>query len=168
MKYLVALIFAVHTSGAAFADACKQKEPEPCSHVTEKNVTFEVTAATQGFYGQLWKVSYTGLKNINVEIDYMLSPMGNLSGTFFVDPAALERIKKVAIEQRFFDLPRKIIADRIPLHAPDLRLTLTVDGKTHKVSLYDPKGLQDSPEAARFLAMWNEVFSSLPMRPSWK
>jgi hypothetical protein len=41
------------------------------------------------------------------------------------------------------------------LHVPDLRLCVTLDGKTHEVELYDPASFgEDDEEVQRFPPIW--------------
>ena len=150
----------------AFAEPCIEKQEERCP-TKVSSVSFKAVAITAGPYGELWEVKYDGGHNIEVNVSYMISPQGKLSGTFVVSPENLEKIKRIALEKRFFALPKEISPQLVPMHDPDLRLTLSIEGKAHKVELYSPGGLQSSSDAARFFAVWNEVFSLLPVRPNW-
>jgi hypothetical protein len=167
MKYFALLFHALFgLCNVALAEPCLGKQIERCP-TQVSSISFEAVAITAGPYGELWDVKYDGVNRIEVKISYMLSPQGNLSGTFLVSREQMEKVKRTALEKQFFALPTEITPQNIPMHDPDLRLTVTIDGKKHKVKLYSPGGLGSRPDAARFFAVWTEVFALLPLRPSW-
>jgi hypothetical protein len=45
---------------------------------------------------------------------------------------------------------------------PTLILTVTLDGRTHKVSVYAPSHLKDDKEVKRFFKAWSEVLRKVP------
>ena len=151
---------------SAFSESCIQKQEDGCPAKLAP-VSFEAVAITAGSYGEFWTVKYHGGRYIEVSIIYMLSPQGKLSGNFLVSQEQLEKLTRVANEKRFFELPKEIFARPVPMHDPDLRLTFSIDGRQHKVELYSPNNVISRSDAARFFGVWNEVFSMLPVCPTW-
>lgn len=153
-------------SALACAGPCIDKKEPRCPFYSS-SIAFEAVAITAGPYGELWQVKYAGGNSIDVAINYMVAQQGKLAGTFLVSPEGLKKLKRIVKENRFFALPKEITPKLIPMRDPDLRLTLSIEGEQHKVSLYSPGGLTSRSDAARFFAVWNEVFSLLPVHPSW-
>ena len=96
----------------------------------------------------------------------MITPSGNLMARFSLSADQVAGIRSVIESERFFDMPAKIFPATLPLHRPALRLDVWLDGKHHSVALYDPAQLKADPNVRRFLAVWERLFESLPIRPS--
>ena len=63
-------------------------------------------------------------------------------------------------EADFFALKKRY--DHRVTDNPTLELTVTLDGKTHKVSVYAPSLLKDDKEVKRFFKAWSEVLRKVP------
>jgi hypothetical protein len=59
------------------------------------------------------------------------------------------------------------MAQTVSLDAPDLRIEATVDGRKHKVKLYDPSHLREDQRWVRFRAVMIEIGSIIPIQPEW-
>jgi hypothetical protein len=123
--------------------------------------------STAGPYGESWDLKIAPSGTASLEIGYMLNPLGKMSGEFHLGPDALDPIRTVVARERFMDLPPSITQEAVPLHAPDLRLTITLGEQTHEVRVYDPDELQADPRVKRFLAVWNQAFAAVPLKPTW-
>jgi len=137
----------------------------PCAR--GKDLLVKAFVTTAGPYGQLWEVELRPGNEMYVSISYLLNPMGNLKGTFVVDPSQVDTLVKVVESQKFFALPNEISPKDVAIHAPDLRLTITRGDTVREVRLYDPAAISQRSETKRFLAVWTAVFAPLPIRPSW-
>ena len=125
-------------------------------------ITFEALALTAGPYGEMWEMKYGGSGELELEVNYMLEPNGDLSGKFLLSTDDLQELRTAVREHRFFDLPKDISPKSSPIHAPDLRLKISFQGRTHVVRLYDPDSLSSSREAAEFMAVWRAAFALVP------
>lgn len=88
--------------------------------------------------------------------------MGNLKGTFLMDPAVFETIKATLETTKFFLLPKQILpSEGVQLHALDLRIGVALRGKTHQEALYDPSKVTDKewlPDSCRFRMLFTASF----------
>ncbi len=127
----------------------------------------EAWISTAGPYGESWDLRLTPSGEISLRVNYMITPSGNLMARFSLSADQVAGIRKVIESERFFDMPAKIFPATLPLHRPALRLDVWLDGKHHRVALYDPDQLKADPNVRRFLTVWKRLFESLPIRPSW-
>jgi hypothetical protein len=68
----------------------------------------------------------------------------------------LEKVKAA----EFFEIPKKFsyrVTDN-----PTLVLTVTMNNKSHEVSIYAPRHLANEPGVKRFLKVWSEVLKKVP------
>lgn len=123
----------------------------------------------KGVAEESWALTVMPTGRVSLEISYFdsLHAWGNLLGSFMLDPTDLEKIRLVVEGQRFMDLPEKILPSVLYEHPPQLRLEVSMDGKTHRVDVRDPEEIGTSPELERFLAVWNTVFERIPTKPTW-
>jgi hypothetical protein len=66
-----------------------------------------------------------------------------------VAPEDRVAIAKAVEDARFFELPEYIGPQTIPMHGPENRLHVDVDGRLRKVRLHDPAS-QRGPQVERF------------------
>jgi hypothetical protein len=130
-------------------------------------VSVQAWISTAGPYGEWWDLKIGPDGTAALGIGYMFNPLGKMSGEFHLTPSTLDPIRRVAVHERFMDLPPNISQDIVPLHAPDLRLTITIGEEAREVRVYDPDALQADPRVKRFLAVWNQVFAVVPLKPRW-
>jgi hypothetical protein len=130
-------------------------------------VSVRAWVSTAGPYGESWELTIDPKGTASLEIGYMLNPLGRISGEFHLTLEALDTIRKAIANERFFELPPNIAPETVPIHAPDLKLTVTISDRTHEVRLYDPEELPADPRVKRFLAVWNQAFASVPLKPRW-
>jgi len=123
--------------------------------------------STAGPYGESWELNLKADGKVSLEILYMLNPMGRMSGEFISSPERLEALRQVISAERFAELPHEIRPARALLHQPDLRLTITTGERRHEVAVYDPDELEDDARVRRFLAVWKQVFTLVPLSPEW-
>lgn len=166
LKSALPWILSLAVVTVAQAD-CTDRDKTDCPPL-QPLITFEALAITAGPYGEMWELKYAGGGELELKVDYMIAPQGDLSGRFLVSSELLEGVRKAVREQRFFELPKSVSPQAQPFHAPDLRLRISFEGRTHLVQLYDPDSLLTSPQADRFLAVWRAVFALVPIQPAWK
>jgi hypothetical protein len=155
---LVGLLAALpHCTGA--------QEPVPPK---APSLLVQASLSTAGPYGENWYLTLTPDGGISLQVFYSTNPSGNLMARFTGAGENLETLRKAIEAARFFDLPAEISPKSAPLHRPHFRLDITLSGRQHQVSLYDPGQLQNDDRARRFLVVWNRLFESLPLKPSWK
>jgi hypothetical protein len=142
--------------------ACTLASPE-----APPPVSVRAWVATGGPDGEMWELRINPNGNTSLQISYMLNPLGKMSGEFYATPQVVETIRAAVSSQKFMELPADIALQTQSVHAPDLRLTITVGDHTHEVRLYDPEDLGRDPRALRFLAVWNQVYVWVPLRPKW-
>ena len=136
LKSALAWILALTAVTVAQAD-CTDRDKTDCPPL-QPLITFEAFATTAGPYGEMWELKYAAGGEVELKVDYMVSPQGDLSGRFLVSSENLEGVRTVVREQRFFELPKSISPQALPFHAPDLRLRISFQGRTHLVQIYDP------------------------------
>jgi hypothetical protein len=157
---IVAVILTA--SASVPIDTCTSQKKACPPDASLPDVAFEARVITAGPYGEMWTVKLDRDTKASVEINWMLNPMGDLKGSFLIDPSDLARIAAAADTASFATLPKEITpAQGVPLHAPDLRLRLTSKGKTHSVRLYDPAEVEDRAKVDRFMTVWNAIFKVL-------
>lgn len=153
-----ALVWWLISCGLSAVSAVESAESAPL---------VQALISTAGPYGQNWYLTLTPDAEVSLQVFYNHNPSGTLLARFQLGQAHLEGLRGTLQSERFFDLPASIAPTESPLHMPDLRLAVTLDGRTHKVNLYNPSALTKDTNAKRFLASWNRLFEALPLRPSW-
>lgn len=123
--------------------------------------------STAGPYGESWELNLKADRKVSLEILYMLNPLGRMSGEFIVSPEQVEGLRNAIAAEQFMELPSEIWPGAAPLHRPDLRLSVTLGDKAHKVALYDPDQFKDDVRVRRFLSVWRQAFAMVPLRPKW-
>jgi hypothetical protein len=123
--------------------------------------------STAGAYGENWHLTLAPNGEVFLQVFYGSSPSGNVMAHFTFSETRVGAIKKACEAQQFFELPTDLAPLQRPLHKPSLQIEIHLGGRHHKVSLYDPSALRAHAAANRFLAVWNTVFETLPLRPSW-
>jgi hypothetical protein len=93
--------------------------------------------------------------------------MGELSGSFNLDPGEISYAICVADAADFFNLPPEISADAVMIDGPVLSISIKRRGTTKTVRLYDSGNLGKHSDIARFLRVWDRIFKPLPVRPAW-
>lgn len=53
------------------------------------------------------------------------------------------------------------------MHKPALQLDVRVGSTHHNVNVYDPKQLEKDMAVERFRKVWNAVFATIPVKPTW-
>jgi len=148
------------TTGVAHANPAEEALGAPVLFV-------RAFASTGGAYGENWDLTLAPDGAVFLQVSYGTSPSGEVMAHFTFSEWRTRAIREVCETQRFFDLP----TDLAPLerlgHKPSLQIEIHLAGRRHKVSLYDPSALRTHAAANRFLAVWNAVFETLPLRPSW-
>ena len=123
--------------------------------------------STAGAYGETWQLTLAPNGDVFLQVFYGASPSGDVMAHFTLSERGIGAIREACETQQFFDLP----TDLAPLerlgHKPSLQIEIHLAGRHHKASLYDPAALRTHAAANRFLALWNAVFETLPLRPSW-
>jgi hypothetical protein len=97
----------------------------------------------------------------------MLSPMGDMKGSFFLDRSKVAGLRGTIDSERFMDLPERIEPSSALPHQPTLILEIRLGDRTHRVFLYDPDQFQGDLEVQRFFAVWDAAFALVPLKPSW-
>jgi hypothetical protein len=133
----------------------------------EDALRIEASASTAGPYGELWQLKLAPDGSAEVEIGYMLNPMGAMKGHFTASKERVAAVRASVSEARFFALPKSISPKIVGMHRPDLRLQVTLGDRQHTVNLYDPDELKGDERARRFLIAWKAAFAHVPLRPAW-
>lgn len=123
--------------------------------------------STAGPYGEIWELNLKADGKVTLEILYMLDPLGKMSGEFVVSPERVEGLRHAIKTEKFVELPGEIRPEAVPLHRPDLRLSITLGGRAHEVAVYDPDQFKDDERVRRFLSVWRQAFAMVPLRPEW-
>jgi hypothetical protein len=89
---------------------------------------------------------------------------GGQERQFRVAPEDRVAIAKAVEDAPFFELPEYIGPQTIPLHGPENRLHVDVDGWLRKVRLHDPAN-QRGARAERFKRVWAAVIRLSPIKP---
>jgi hypothetical protein len=152
---------------SAFGASLPEDNPSPCQVTTD--ATIEATISTAEADGELWEYKGHSGGNAKLTIRYLLSPMGDMSGSFLLDPGGIQYALCVAEAANFYSLPPTLgpKSHAVPLHAPHLRIKITRDGSVKTVDLDDPADSSTQEDVARFLRVWNRIWIALPLRPAW-
>jgi hypothetical protein len=106
-------------------------------------LTVEAKAFTAGPYGEAWTLRIPAAgEEAFLEIGYMLSPMGDMKGSFFLDRSKVAGLRGTIDSERFMDLPERIEPSSALPHQPTLILEIRLGDRTHRVFLYDPDQFQ--------------------------
>ena len=148
------------TSVAATSD----DNPSPCQAGVGASIEARVT--TNSTFGEVWEYNGQSGGTVTLRIKYLLSPMGEVSGTLNLDPGEMNYMLCVADAAQFFSLPRHIGKDDpVMIDGPDLTITIKRGGVTKTVQVYDPAHLRNRDEVARFFRVWDRIFKPLPLKP---
>jgi len=160
-------IVSVTVPFAALSASVPVDNPSPCQ--VTKDATIEATISTAAGDGELWTYEGHSGGEVKLTIHYLLSPMGDMSGTFLVDPGAINYALCVADAANFFALASVLgpKSHAVPLHSPHLRIKISRHGSVKTVDLDDPAESSTQEEVARFLRVWNRLWAALPLRPEW-
>jgi hypothetical protein len=142
--------------------------PTPC-HVTS-DASIEARITTNSTFGEVWEYHGRSGGAVTLHISYLVTPMGELSGSFNLDPGEINYAICVADAAGFFSLPSQIETndDAVMVDGPKLTISIKRDGTTKTVQVYDPSHLRNRDEIARFLRVWDRIFKPLPVRPEWQ
>lgn len=153
------VVFALTAFSARAQPAAQQNVPV---------LLVKASLSTAGPYGESWYLTLTPDADVGLQVFYSTRPSGSLMARFTVAEESVDALRKTIEAERFFELPTQISPKTRAFHRPDFRLDITVLGRQHKVSLYDPEQLTKDDGARRFLVVWGRLFEGLPLRPSWK
>jgi hypothetical protein len=123
--------------------------------------------STAGPYGEMWELNLKTDGKVSLKIQYMLKPAGEMSGEFIVFPEEVDGFRRTIETEKFMELPTSIWPATAPVHAPDLRLSMTLGDETHAVRVYDPDQFKDDERVRRFLTVWRRAFAMVPLQPKW-
>jgi hypothetical protein len=155
--------------------ACSSTPPPPPSPAlvaaepaSGAGLAVQASIATAGPYGEFWTLSLAPDGTAFLHVSYSLDPAVTLLANFALTPPQLESIQAQVELQDFFHLPTELSDPEVALHQPDLRLTVSLGGQSHRVTLYDPEDLgAGNRQVQRFLAVWRVLFEALPLAPEW-
>src|SRR5271169_5869694 len=119
LAYLAASIIV---PTGAFSASASPDNPSPCQVTTDAMI--EATITTAEADGELWEYEGHSGGEAKLSVHYLLSPMGNMSGSFLLDPGAINFALCVADAAKFYSLPAYLApkSNAIPLHSPRLRI----------------------------------------------
>jgi hypothetical protein len=151
----------------AVVAVASEDNPSPCQITPDAVVS--ATLTTAGADGQIWNYEVHSGGSATLRIQYLLSPMGEVSGSFSLDPGEINYAICVAETASFFALPSQLESRSAAaaLHAPDLIIKITRAGSTKTVEVYDPRRLGNRDDLKRFLRVWDRIFSPVPLKPIW-
>jgi hypothetical protein len=131
------------------------------------NATIDATITTIGAFGELWEYHVHSGGAVTLHVTFFLSPTGELSGSFNLDPGEINYVICEADAAGFFSLPRLLQkkGDAVMLDGPALTISITRGGTTTTVHVDDPADLRNQDEVARFLRVWDRIFKPLPIKP---
>jgi hypothetical protein len=141
---------------------------QPAAQQNAPVLLVKASLSTAGPYGEGWYLTLTPDGDVALQVFYSTNPSGSLMARFTVAEERIDDLRRTIDAERFFDLPTEVSPKTRAFHRPDFRLDVTVSGRQHKVSLYDPGELTKDDAARRFLVVWGRLFEGLPLKPSWK
>jgi hypothetical protein len=153
---------------AIIAQATEPDEnPAPCKVTSDASIEARIT--TNSTFGEVWEYHGRSGGAVTLHINYLLTPMGELSGSFNLDPGEINYVICIADAAQFFSLPSHIETngDAMMVDGPELAISIKRGGITKTVHVYDPGHLGNRDEVARFLRVWARIFKPLPVRPEW-
>jgi hypothetical protein len=157
--FVATLVFAAFAQCINATDAKRDQ-----TRVSQSTMRIEAAFYTNGTYGDLYKLMLPGGDGVELEVVSFLSPMGKVSGSYFADSVKVRALAEAIVIHQFSALPSRISTKNpVPFHAPEYRLSVTLDGKTHRVLLVAPQFKSQTEEAKRFVAVWNAVFELVPV-----
>jgi hypothetical protein len=166
LRLTPAVLLALYQGfGPSSVAATHEDSSTPC-RVTEA-ASVEARIATNSTFGELWEYHGQSSGTVTLRINYLLSPMGELTGSFTLDPGEISHVICEADAAQFFSLPRHIETkhDAVMVDGPELTISIRRAGVTTTVQAYDPSHLRNQNEVARFLRVWNRIFKPLPLKP---
>ena len=86
---------------------------------------------------------------------------------FELGDKGIEAIRKAVTSERYFEIPAKLAPKSVAIHMPALQLDVRVGRTHHNVNIYDPAQLGKDKSVERFRQVWNAVFASIPLKPTW-
>lgn len=108
-----------------------------------------------------WKVTVGGDGNAIQEVRSSTPPRETLeSKRLTLTRYALSQLLAKVEDARFFTLAKSY--SYAVTDSPTLVLRVTMNGKSHEVSVYAPGDQKDKEEVRRFLGIWNEVLRRIP------
>ena len=135
----------------------------------EKPLTISAHFFPSGADRGIWRIEIVEFHNMSgAKVEFTRST--GLSASYFsgvasLNKAGMKNIRDALTSQDFFELPDRISADAVPLHAPDYRLEVCRDKMCHRVMLYDPERVTNKQHQKRFAILWQAVMSNLPNWP---
>ncbi len=166
--HLLLAVGLVACLGIAAADPpppAPKEDPAPCQ--VSSDVSIEAQIYTNSSFGQHWEYHGQSGGKVTLHVTYFLSPMGELSGSFQLDPGEINYAICVAEVADFFTLPNDISGTSSMVDGPVLAITIRRGSTTKTVKLYDPVDVDAHGYAARFHRVWDRIFQPLPVRPVW-
>jgi hypothetical protein len=153
--------------GARAVAATLQDNPSHCQ--ATENVTIDARISTNSTFGELWEYHAQSGGAVSLRVNYLLSPMGEVTGSFSIDPGEINYMICVADAAQFFSLPPHIQTkgDSIAIDGPELSISIKRGGITRTVQVSDPTNLRNQDEVARFRRVWERIFKPLPLKPAW-
>ena len=153
--------------GARAVAATHQDNPSHCQ--ATENVTIDARISTNSTFGELWEYHAQSGGAVSLRVNYLLSPMGEVTGSFSIDPGEINYMICVADAAQFFSLPPHIQTkgDSIAIDGPELSISIKRGGITRTVQVSDPTNLRNQDEVARFRRVWERIFKPLPLKPAW-
>ena len=126
--------------------------------------------STAGPDGETWEYKLRSGGASTLDIDFELSPSGKMTGSFELDPGALNYTICEAEAAKFFSLPSRLNSekDSVMLHGPNLRISITRAGVTKTVQIYDPDHVQSRAAVASFMRVWDRALKPFPLQPKWR
>jgi Domain of unknown function (DUF6438) len=106
-----------------------------------------------------WEYTITGDGRVAKEVFSLKAQEDTKQESKLSKDDLTELIAKVK-EADFFALKKRY--DHRVTDNPTLELTVTLDGKTHEVSVYAPRHLKEDKDVKRFLKVWSEVLRKVP------
>jgi hypothetical protein len=158
MKRSIALATTLALGCAAAA------EPARCTRPSSKDpfsVTFHLSYGDRDSWsgelthGTLYWNAYTSFGS------------GSAMGQFRVSAERDKAIREAMEESNFFNLPEDIGPEPRVLHASMAIVEVRSGQNKCRVALYDPDEMRGDARAARFRAVWKEIWEAVPVRPAW-
>ena len=160
-----ALVGGLGSATAEPPPPAPKDNPAPCQVTPDASIDAEIY--TNASFGQHWEYHGHSGGAATLHITYFLSPMGELTGSFHLDPGEINYAMCVAEAAAFFDLPRDISGTSVMIDGPVLMITIRRGGTTKTVKLSDPVNVDEHGYAARFHRVWDRIFQPLPIKPVW-
>lgn len=163
----VVLLALCQVLGARSVAGPAEDNPSHCQ--IADNVSIDARIVTNSTFGEVWEYHAKSGGAVTLRVKYLLSPMGELSGSFSIDPGEISYMICVADATQFFSLPSHIETkgDAPMVDGPELTISIKRGGVRKTVAASDPTHLRNQDEVARFHRVWDRIFKPLPIRPAW-